>query len=128
MAFFVVEGHVAHLRGNRIDQAPGEAVVEVAREQQVFAGARPQLGLVLGDPVGLGFFLEVAYGIAHANGAKRGLPPPRQAWGVLGTALIEPDHGGAQRQACGVERQCGAALGGDDEAGDVALGDARRLP
>ena len=128
VAFFVVEGHVAHLRGNRIDQAPGEAVVEVAREQQIGAGARPDVGLVLGNPVGLGFFLEVAHGIAHANGAKGRFPPPGQARGVLGAPLVEPDHGGAQGLAVLVQRQGGAALRGDDEASDVALVDAGGLP
>jgi hypothetical protein len=47
---------------------------------------------------------------------------------VFGAALVEPDHGGAQRLAVLVQRQRGAALGGDDEAGDVALVDAGGLP
>jgi hypothetical protein len=118
----VVEGNVADLAGDRIGEAAGEAPVEVAREQQVFVGARPERRLLLRDPVGFGFAREVADGVAHAHRAQRHFPPPGQARVGVAAALVEPDDGGAQRLAMGIEVDHGGALGGDHQAADGRLG------
>ncbi len=115
-ALLVVEGNIADLAADRIDEAAGEAVVEVAREQQVFVGARPDLGLVLGDPAGFGFVAEEVDGVAHADGAKGRVPPPGQLRLGVGTALVEPDDGRAQRLAVLVEIDHRRPLRGDDQA------------
>ena len=77
---------------------------------------------MLGDPVAFGFVLKEADGVHHANGPENDLPPPRQFRDFVSAALIQPDHGRAQRLALLVEHDGGGALRSDDNAGDGALG------
>ena len=59
---FVVERDIPHLAAHRVSELACQTVVQVARQQQVMPGGRPDLGLVLGNPVGLGFFSEAVNG------------------------------------------------------------------
>ena len=120
----VVEGNVADLAGDRVGKTPAEAPVEVAREQQVFVGARPELGLMLRNPVGLGFAREVADSVAHVDRAQRDFPPWRQLRIGIAAPLVEPDDGRAQWPALDIEVDHGGALGGEHHAADGRLGHA----
>ena len=74
----VVEGHVAHLAADRIDEAAGQAVGQVAGEEQVLVGLCPDLGLVGADPVGLGLGLQIGDGLGHARPGGRPSPTARR--------------------------------------------------
>ena len=127
-AALVVEGNVADLAGDRIDEAAGEAIVQVAGEQEVFVGLRPDRRLVLGDPVGFRFAGKVADGVAHADGTEGQFPPPGELRLGIAAPLIEPDNCGSQRVAVAVESDDRGALGGDDDAANRAPGNRSSGP
>jgi len=135
----VVEGDVSDLAADGIDESPGQAVGQVAGEQQVFVRGGPDFRLARPDPVGFGFGLQVSHRVRHAYQAEDRAPQPADRRQALRAALIQPDDGRAQRPAVPVEIDQRRALGSQGHAGhrfgaDVGSGEqlarglAERLP
>jgi len=92
---FVVEWQVAHLAADGVDEAPGQAPVQVSGEQKEVSGAGPDVRLVGGDPVGLGLFAEAADGFGQAQQAECQAPEGAHGNRAGGAALVQPDDGRA---------------------------------
>jgi hypothetical protein len=85
------------------------------------AGSCPDVGLVLGDPIGLRLVLKMPDGPGDADQREGGAPARLDLRNLSGTALIEPDDRGAQRSAVFVEVHYRAALRRDRDAAERGL-------
>ncbi|MCY1414427.1 hypothetical protein D9M71_298780 [compost metagenome] len=124
----VVEGQVSDLAGHRVDEAPAQAMAEEARQQQHLVGPRPDFGLVLRHPVGLGLGAEVVHRGFKAHGLEQPAPRPLDAPAHLGLALVQPEDGRAQRLALLIHIDHRAALGGEGHTAYQPAVDAHRGP
>ncbi len=92
------------------DEPADQQVGQVAREEQVLVGRRPDLGLVGSHPVGFRFGLQVGDGLGGAGHGKGCAPQSAERFEPLGAALVEPDDGRAQRLSVPADIDQRAAL------------------
>ena len=118
----VVEGHVADLAADRVDEPPGQPVGQVAGEKQVLVRAFPDVGLVRANPVRLGLGLQIGDGLASCPTSRNAAPTARRpASGRrcgAGPARRSP---GAAAVPSRSTLTTVDALGGERDAGDPLL-------
>ena len=108
---FVIEGHITHLAAGRIHESTHQSMGQKAGEEQILVGARPDLGLVDLQPVGIGLGLKMGHGLAHPHRAEGQTPDTPHRLEPLTPALVEPENGRTQRIAGFIDVDHGRALG-----------------
>lgn len=103
-------------------------MAEKPREQQELVSGRPDIRLMLGDPVGLGLGAKVIHRGLGANQLEQPAPGPLDPALRLALALVEPKDGRPQRLALGIDIDQRAALGGQGHATDQTAIDAGLRP
>src|SRR5690606_15378080 len=91
-------------------------------------GFRPDVRLILSDPVRLGFFPEAANGLLQAGKLEQPAPGAFHRPVYPGMPLIQPDNSGPQGLAFTIEVDHRAALRGDGHAHHLLGAGAGSLP